>query len=266
MLKETEGIKYITFDIFEDLDFINCKISTKHGGVSTGFYESMNLSFTMGDDVFNVYDNYEAFADTLDFSYNNMQRGYQVHGTNHSIVTKENLEKFSNNPQFPETDMLLTNLQKVPLVTLFADCVPLFLVDKKNKAICVVHAGWRGTVNEIATKAVMNMRDTYGTEKEDLLVGIGPSIHSCCFLVNDDVYSEFNKFPEYREFIEPKNNQYSIDLQKVNKYNLIKTGLVLEHNIEISEYCTCCNEELFFSHRRQNVKRGSLAGFLEIIK
>ncbi len=268
MLKEieTKNLKYITFDIFENLDFINCKVSTRHGGLSKGVYGEMNLSFTIGDDTDSVYDNYKMFSKDLGFNFDNIQRGYQVHGTDYAVVTEDNFEKFSSVPQFSDTDMLLTNLEDVPLVTLFADCVPLFLVDKKNKAICVAHAGWRGTVNEIATKAVMAMRDTYGTEKDDLLVGIGPSIHSCCFLVNDDVYEEFHKYPDYRQFIKPVNNQYSIDLQNVNKYNLIKTGLVDEHNIEINEYCTSCEDVLLFSHRRQNRERGSLAGFLSITK
>ncbi len=265
-INEINGVKYISFDLLDNLDFVNCKISTKIGGVSKNIYESMNLSFSIGDFEENVYENYEIFSNTLGFTYDNIQRGYQTHSTNVNVVTNENFMPFSSKPQFEDTDILMTNRKHTPLATLFADCVPLFLVDKKTKAIAVVHAGWRGTLNNAPRAAVTRMNETYGTEIDDLIVCIGPSIHNCCFLVDDDVFSEFNKIEEYRQFITKVVNKYSIDLQQINKYNLLQTGLVKEENIEISELCTCCNTHIFHSHRKQKLERGSMAGLLEIIK
>ncbi len=265
-ISEINGVKYISFNLLDNLDFINCKISTKIGGVSKNIYDSMNLSFSIGDFEENVYENYKIFSSTLGFTYDNIQRGYQTHSTNVSEVDNDNFVPFSSKPQFEDTDILVTNRRSTPLVTLFADCVPLFLVDKKNKAIAVVHAGWRGTLNNAPNKIVNYMNEVYGTTKDDLIVCIGPSIHSCCFLVDDDVYSEFNNIEEYRQFMKKVDNKYSIDLQQINKYNLLNTGLVKEENIEISDLCTCCNTHIFFSHRKQKLERGSMAGFLEIIK
>lgn len=264
-LKEQGSVKYITFDIFEQFDFINCAISTKYGGVSEGIYNNMNLSFSIGDTEENVYENYKIFSDTLGFEYINMQRGYQTHSTNVYFVNNNNIEKFSNIPQFADTDAIITDAKDVPLVTLFADCVPLFFADVENKVVAVGHAGWRGTLNFIAKEIVINMQKMYNTKKEHLYVGIGPSIHNCCFLVNDDVYQPFNKIEQYRPYIKKVDDRYSIDLQNINKINLINTGLVLENNIEISLYCTCCEKDLFFSHRRDNINRGSMAGMISIV-
>ncbi len=265
-LKQKEEIKYFTFDIFEKFDFIKCCISTKDGGVSKDIYKSMNLSFTIGDEEENVYENYKIFSQKLGFTYDNIQKGFQTHNTNYNYVNKENLKKFEANPHFLDTDILITDEKNIPLVTLFADCVPIFLVDTKNKAIGVVHAGWRGTLNEISKVAVKSMQKHFNTKAEDLFVGIGPSINPCCFLVDVDVYEQFYEYEEYRPFIKKVDNKYSINLQEINKLNLLKSDLAFEENIEISSLCTCCNEELFFSHRRQNLQRGSMAGFLEIIK
>ncbi len=261
-----DDLRYVDFDIFKKFDFIKCAISTKHGGVSEGFYESMNLSFSIGDDENKVFSNYKKISDELGFTYENINRGYQTHGINCRVVSKENFKKFSNFPQFEDTDIVLTAEKNIPLVTLFADCVPLFFVDAEHKAIGVAHAGWRGTVNSIAEKAVLEMQKNFGTKKEFLYVGIGPSIHSCCFLVDSDVFLEFDKVPRYKPYIKKVENKFSIDLQQINKLNLLKTGLVLEENIEISPFCTCCLDDFFFSHRRQNLQRGSMAGFLEVIK
>ncbi len=263
-LKEKNGIKYTSFDIFDSIDFINCKVSTKLGGVSKEFYESMNLSFSIGDREDLVYQNYRLFANNLGFTYENIQRGYQTHGKNISIV-RNDFEEFSKTPQFKDTDILITSETNVPIVTLFADCVPIFLVDKKNKTIAVVHSGWRGTLEKAVKVAIEKMNELHSIDKDDLLVGIGPSIHECCFLVDDDVFNEFNRYSEYKKYIKKIDKKYSIDLQSINKQSIIETGLVLEKNIEISKYCTCCNTDIFFSHRKQNVKRGSMAGFLEII-
>ncbi len=257
------SLNVIEFDIFKDIDYINCKVSTKLGGVSKGFYESMNLSFSIGDDMENVYENYKIFADTFGFTYKNIQRGYQTHGTNVSIVDGD-ITEFTETPQYKDTDILITNKLNVPLVTLFADCVPVFLVDKENKAIAVIHAGWRGTLNNAVSVATNKMHELYGTNKDNLIAGIGPSIHECCFLVDDDVFSEFNKYEKYKKHIKKVGEKYSINLQEINKQNLLETNLIKEKNIEISDYCTCCNTDIFHSHRKQNIERGSMAGFLEI--
>ncbi len=255
--------EYIDFEIFKDIDFVNCKVSTKHGGVSSGYYGTMNLSFSIGDNAENVFKNYQIFSEKYGFNYKNIQRGYQTHGTNVSIVDKD-INEFSKVPQFSDTDILITNKINTPLVTLFADCVPVFLVDTKNKAIAVIHSGWRGTLNNAVSVAVKKMNELYGTNKECLVAGIGPSIHDCCFLVDDDVFLEFNNFKKYHKYIKKVGEKYSINLQEINKQNLLETNLIEEKNIEISEYCTSCKSHLFHSHRRQKLERGSMAGFLEI--
>lgn len=264
-LIENGNLIYTVFDSFSEIDFVSHGLSTRHGGVSSGIYESMNLSFTIGDTEENVYNNYKAFAKELGFNYNEVQRGYQVHGTNVEVVTRENMIHLQGSVHFKDTDALITNEKNIPLSTFYADCVPVFFVDKKNHAIGVAHAGWRGTADNIVKNVVIKMRETFGTNPEDLICGIGQSIHECCFLVDDDVYEVFNEHEEYRAFIKKDENKYKINLQEINKKNLMDQG-VLEKNIEISPYCTACNEDLFFSHRRQGLNRGTMGGFIQISK
>lgn len=264
MIKTKNDVKYVTLDSFKDIDFISLYLSTKIGGVSEGCYSSMNLSFTMGDTDENVYENYKTFCETLNINYEFLQRGYQTHGTNVAVVKKEDVKKFSKTSYYEDTDALVTNVENVPLVTFFADCVPVFFVDTKNRAIGVAHAGWRGTNANIVKNVIDKMKEEYNTDPKDVICGIGQSIHKCCFLVDDDVYSIFNKTEDYRKYIEKVGNKYSIDLQGINKHNLMIEG-VQEENIEIDTYCTCCEKDIFFSHRREGVNRGTMAGFLSIL-
>lgn len=265
MIKYKNEIKYVTFENFSNIECISAYLSTKIGGVSEGVYSSMNLSFTMGDTDENVYNNYKTFCNALDIKYDYLQKGYQTHSTNVAVIKDEDVRKFSKTSYFSDTDALVTNVKDVPLVTLFADCVPVFFVDTKNRAIGVAHAGWRGTNANIVKNVIDKMKEEYNTNPKDVMCGIGQSIHKCCFLVDDDVYSIFNKTDDYKKYIEKVGEKYSIDLQGINKDNLIRCG-VLEENIEINNNCTCCESDTFFSHRRDGVNRGTMAGFLTINK
>lgn len=165
----------------------------------------------------------------------------QVHG-DEIYVVKEN--KISQNP-IPQTDGLITNIPKVCLAVKIADCLPIFILDTKNKIIGLVHAGWRGTIKGIAQKAIFKMVTAYGSSSKDILVGFGPSIGRCCYKVGNEVIKQFG-----RQVIK---NGY-LDLQKANKLQLQESG-ILEKNIIQSQYCTYDNNDLFFSHRRGDAGR-----------
>ena len=160
-------------------------------------------------------------------------------------------------------------MKNVPLVTSYADCVPLYFVDPVNEAIGLAHSGWRGTVGGMGKKTVEAMAKEYGSDPKDIICVIGPSICKECYEVSKDVIDEFHKAYDKKFQVEliynnKSDNKAMLDLWEVNKQILLYAGLSKE-NIIVSEVCTSCNEELLFSHRKTNGKRGNLIAVMELI-
>ena len=260
--------------IFRDSQLLNEQdcyfsgFSTRIGGVSNGIYESMNLSFTVGDDEENVRRNFEIIGDAMGIPVHNMVYSKQTHTTNVMRVTSEHKGMgIYRNRDFDDIDGLITNEPGVCLVTSYADCVPLFVVDYRNKAIGLSHSGWRGTVGDIAGVTVGMMKEEFGSNPKDLGVFIGPSICHNCYEVGDDVALEFIRrygMDVFDSILYTKDNgKYKLNLHNANLRNFINAG-VLEQNIAITDICTCCNPKLLFSHRASKGKRGGLCGFFMI--
>lgn len=265
-LNEKDNLKYYTFENIEKTDIIKHCFSTKFGGVSSGVYESMNLYFRE-DKKENVIKNYEIICNGIGVDFKNVVFSSQTHEDKVYKVTKDDIGKgLFKESNIKGYDALVTNEKGVVLVTFYADCVPIFMVDTVNKAIGIAHSGWKGTVKEIGAKTVDKMNKEYGTNPKDLIVGIAPSISKCCFQVGKEVVDIFEKeIPFSKEYIfnDSIKDKYKIDLQSIIKKTLINKG-VLENNIEISNLCTMCNKDIFFSHRAMGDKRGSLAGIISL--
>ncbi len=261
------GVEFYTFDLFEKTGLVNHAFSTRIGGVSEGCFKSLNLSFTRGDEYEKVYDNFYRMAKAIDSDIKNITIARQIHETEVKRVTKADCGRGVTEERYPEGyDGLLTNEAGVLLTTLHADCVPIYFLDVEKRAVALSHAGWRGTVDGMAEKTVNRMAEEFGSKAENILVGIGPAISKCCFEVSEDVKDEFEKkLPFSTAFIEKGENEgkFYIDLKAVNREILIKMGIKAE-NIEVSEECTKCLRDKFFSHRLLGEKRGSMAAFLEL--
>lgn len=265
--KYNEGkVPYITFKAFEqDADIVHA-FSTRIGGISTNQYSSMNLSYTVGDDEKNVLENFEKFSESIKIPVDNMVYSHQTHTANVMKVGKEHLGMgIKKERSFHDVDGLITNEKGVCLVTSYADCVPLFIVDNNKKAIGLSHAGWRGTVCNIAANTVELMEKEFNTNSKDLKVFIGPSICANCYEVSLDVAEKFiNKYGinVFNEIVIPKDNgKYKLNLWAANKTNFIEAG-VLPENIFTTDICTSCNSTLLFSHRASKEQRGGMCGFL----
>jgi YfiH family protein len=154
---------------------------------------------------------------------------------------------------------------EVPLITFYADCVPVFILDPVNKAIGLAHSGWKGTTLKIASKTIRRMTELYGTEPEKCLVGIGPSIEMNCFEIKEDAARLFKEnFENWELFMRKRDEEhYVADLWKAVSLTLKEIG-VQEQNITVSGLCTCCNKDLFFSHRRDKGRTGSLSAIMEL--
>ena len=152
------------------------------------------------------------------------------------------------------------------LVTFYADCVPLYLLDPVNRAIGLSHSGWRGTVKRMGQVTVDAMKEAFGTKPEDLIACVGPSICRDCFEVGGEVVEEFREAfgPEHREALYcqgKRPGKYQLDLWKANEIIFREAGICRE-NIHITNICTMCNSDYLFSHRKVGEERGNLAAFL----
>ena len=277
-LNNVNGVEYLTYNRLEQISFIRHAFSTKKGGVSKGIYESMNLSYTRGDNKKSVDENYRRFFDAAGFTLKNVVLTDQIHKTDIVKVDEEVLSKINSKSdtfdvekrRLDSIDGLITNMVNVPLVTSYADCVPLYFVDTKNKAIGLSHSGWRGTVAGMGIKTVEAMKREYGSNEQDIVAVIGPSICRECYEVSKDVVDEFHKmydgkFDVNKIFDITSEDKRQLDLWEANRQILLLAGLK-EENIVVSGVCTSCHDDLLFSHRKTNGKRGNLVAVMEIVK
>ena len=267
-LQEHAGVKFFNFPQLEALGFIKHGFSTRYGGVSEGYHRWMNLSFFNGDEKGKVLQNFQKFADALEVELASMVLSDQDHGVNLRRVEEQDRGKgIIKDKDYQGIDGLLTKAPGITLITQHADCVPLFFADTENKTVAMAHSGWRGTWGEMAKKTVARMKEEFKTKSEDLYVGIGPSIGPCCFEVEKDVLEKLQDLADWRkeDVVFQGKGKYRVDLWQLNKRMLQSVG-VPEDQIFVTDLCTQCNPDLFFSHRVHGSQRGSLAGMISIIE
>lgn len=263
-LNKRNGVSYYTITSFEETGLVKHGFSTREGGVSRGCYSSMNLRFHCDDSHENVLTNYKIIADTLGMDYKRLVLSKQVHEDVIHTVSDEDIGNgIITENKFESVDALITDKKGIGLVTLFADCVPLFFLDKRLGVAALAHSGWKGTVKRIGQKTVEKMKKDYGSRPEDILAAIGPSIQECHFEVGDDVSEIFIK--EFGSDTAVKyGKRYHVNMQKAIEKQFIDCGIPYE-NIDNSGICTYCMSDLLFSHRKTNGKRGNLGAFIELI-
>lgn len=261
---ERSDLEYLTFPLLEQTGMVRHLFSTRLGGVSQGIYSSMNLSFTRGDDATAVSENYRRIAKILRCEPDCMVASQQTHTTGIRSVTWDDCGKgIVREQDYSDIDGLVTNVPGICLVTYFADCVPLYLVDPVQKAIGLAHSGWRGTVNRMGACMVQRMAEDFGSRPEDLVAAIGPSICRDCYEVSEDVAAEFQKLFGESAVVTPGRaaDKYQLDLWLANRLILEQAGIPAGQ-IAVTDICTCHNPGYLFSHRASHGKRGNLGAFL----
>ena len=262
------GVTWLSFPALEQSGMVAHAFSTRMGGVSKGPFSTMNFSFTRGDDPEDVRENYRRMAEALGVDQNRMVLTWQTHTTNVRTVTEKDFGKgVVCDRDYRDVDGLITNIPGVTLVTFFADCVPLYFLDTKRKAIGLSHSGWRGTVNRMGQVTLQAMNREFGTKPEDVIACVGPSICQDCYEVGAEVIEQFrNNFnaDHYDKlFYEKPNGKFQLNLWEANRIVLAEAG-VPDSQIFVTDICTYCNPELLFSHRRTAEKRGNLCAFLSL--
>ncbi|MRH42177.1 peptidoglycan editing factor PgeF [Aquibacillus halophilus] len=235
--------------------------TTRSGGVSSSPFNSMNMGLHVADNYDDVLTNRTVLSDIINIPLDNWVMGEQVHGTDIVVIDQNHAGRGARTDQdaLEGIDGIITNHTNILCTAFFADCVPLFFFDPKTKWIGVAHAGWRGTVDQMAMKMVNKLIEV-GVNTRDLMVAIGPCISKLNYEVDDRVIS--NVPDQLKEKVVTRNEHgFLLDLQQLNKEYLVEAG-ILEENISVTNYCTYNDKEMFFSHRRDHGKTGRMLGFI----
>ena len=244
-------LEYLTA---EEITVPHC-FTTRFGGVSTGIFGSLNIAMHRGDAEENVVKNYEILSNALHFNRNHLVLTHQVHSDIVRVVTKKDARGLDHHT-YPECDALVTNDPDAALVVFTADCTPILLHDPVTGAVGAVHAGWRGTAEDIAGKTVRAMQASFGCDPENIRAAIGPNIGVCCFACDSDVPEAMVNVlgSAAQAHIHFRDSKYYVNLKEINAQFLRNAGVC---HIEISTACTMCAPHRFWSHRVTKGHRGS---------
>ena len=308
-----KSLPLIRFHSLDKMGFVDSSFTTRSGGVSRGILGSLNLGFNRGDREDNLRTNWERCAAAMDCSLEQMIATDQVHGT--EILRAEEgmglatgLAPAAGSPGMSADGSAVSALRpgvsgidgfwcNTPGLTLcasFADCVPVYLADPVGRRISLVHSGWKGTVGQIAGKAVRILAGQ-GSKPQDIIAVIGPSISGEHYEVTEDVIKAFREGQIYANggktavtgpggntseieaprsalyteaelkdiYVQTDRIHYRLDLWAAIYYTLVHAG-VRPENIHFSGICTWENADILWSHRRSGGKRGNMNAFLKI--
>ena len=249
-------VKYGTLEYLtaEGISVPHC-FTTRLGGVSIGIFESMNIGMHRGDKPENVAENYAILAKALGFELKNLVLTRQIHSDIVRVVTPWDACGIDHR-QYPESDALITGEPGTALAVFTADCTPILLHDPVTGAVGAVHAGWRGTAADIAGKTVKAMETAFGCDPKEIRAAIGPNIGQCCFACDADVPQAMETLlgKSAWEAVQARDGKYYVNLKEINARLLQRAGV---DHIEISESCTMCEHDRFWSHRYTGGDRGS---------
>ena len=247
--------------------------STRHGGCSKGSYATFNINRYCGDSEDDIRKNREALCRLLGVSDDRLVMPHQVHETKVAQIDEAffSLSAEARQEALEGVDALMTSLKGVCVGVSTADCIPVLLYDPEARAVCAIHAGWRGTVKRIVEKSVEAMKDVYGSRPQRLSAQTGPGIHIDSFEVGDEVYAAFEQAGFDMELISrmysrddseissrhSSPSKWHIDLPACNRLQLLAAGLRPE-NVRVSPVCTFRQSADYFSARRLGIRSGRI--------
>jgi YfiH family protein len=257
MRKIIQGrLSVFKFESFRKYKDIVHFITTKEGWVS-----GSNPRFT-GDQESEYLEFRKELAVSGEWKLDQFVFPMQTHSDHVEIAGKLN-----GTPAVADTDALISNKPGLFLCVQTADCVPVLLFDPELKVVAAVHAGWRGTVSKIAAKTIQQMVAEYGCNPQDIVAGIGPSIHMHAYEVGSEVVEAVKaNFNNSAVLLKPSLNagHAYFDLWEANKSILIEAG-VQEENIEIMGLCSFEHADLFYSARRDGIDTGRMVSAIQLM-
>ncbi len=233
--------------------------TTRFGGVSTGEWATLNLGSNRGDDPAAVRENYRRVAALFGAGIDDCCVTKQVHGTKVRVVTEKDRHVCMSAVPY-EADGLVTNVKGLPIFCFVADCVPVLLCDPAAGVIAAVHCGWRSATGDILGAALRKM-EALGAKPSQICAAIGPSIGKCCFETDRDVPDAVAAWlaGDTAGLIERREDgKYMVDLRGANARRLRQLGVPAQQ-IDVSDECTFCSHDKYWSHRYTHGRRGSQA-------
>jgi purine-nucleoside/S-methyl-5'-thioadenosine phosphorylase / adenosine deaminase len=247
--REREGLRWFVCAPLERAGFKNA-FSTRLGGVSPLPNDALSLGNFRQDEGANVVENRRRFLRALDAVDWTLVTARQVHSADVRVVV--DLDDARSQPV--TCDALSADIPRTLLAVQTADCVPVLVADERTGAFAAIHAGWRGTLARIVARTVERMQYTYDSRPKDLRVALGPAIGKCCLEMGPEVIENFSReFSYAEEHISRRreNGKAHLDLNRMNARQLIDCGVDADR-IHDTDLCTFCQDDLFFSYRREN--------------
>ncbi len=245
------GVPFLTFDHLQAAGLLHA-VLTRRGGVSTAPFASLNLSRSVADRADTVAENRRRAYGVLGRELATLVHAHLVHE-----ATVRRVGAADHGRVLPTCDALITDEPGCGLTMNFADCAPIVLYDPDHHAVGLAHAGWRGTIADVAGAMVRAMAASFGSDPAALLAAVGPCIGPAVYEVGPDVIEAVEEaFPAAagRLLIAPKGAPRPyFDLPEANRLNLTRAGV---NHIEIAPLCTGTRTDLFFSHRAEGGQTG----------
>lgn len=242
--RQNDAISFFQFPHLAEFAELRHGVFTRLGGVSTGAFQSLNVSMSGGDEASNVIQNRLAVSRCMggaELVFLN-----QVHGTDVINVRESVAASEAGGFCAGSGDALISRLPGVSMLIQTADCQSVLIFDPVQRAVGNVHSGWRGSLHNIIGRTVQAMIAAFGTDPATLLVGIGPSLGPCC--------AEFIHYRTEipRHFWSYKNSADHFDFWALSRDQLTEAGVPEDH-IVCSNLCTRCRTDIFFSYRKEHV-------------
>jgi polyphenol oxidase len=257
---EDTGLRAFQFDLFRQAGLIH-GIYARRGGVSPQPWASLNQGGTVGDERVNVIENRRRIFASVGRQVESIYDVWQVHST--TVICTQQPRPLDSPHE--KADAILTDRPDITLFMRFADCVPILLWDPIRKVAGVVHAGWKGTVEGIASESIRTMQQYYGSRPADILAGIGPSICVEHYEVGQEVIERARQRfgTDAGQVLLSRDGRTAFDLWQANRLLLSRAGLNHDH-IEIAGICTAGNQQDWFSHRGENGKTGRFGALIAL--
>ncbi len=250
-----DNLRYFQFNTLQ----AKHAIFTRHGGLSPEPWRGLNVGGTVGDDLTRVRANRNMSLKVMGCTSESVFDVWQVHSADVVCATAPRPDTES----VRQADIILTDKPELTLYMRFADCVPLLFHDPRKGVIGVAHAGWMGTLRDVATATINAMAKQYNSKPADIIAGIGPSIGPDHYEVGADVILQvMQKFGDDSEqLLKSHNGKIHFDLWKTNRILLEKAGV---EKIEVAEICTACNTNDWFSHRAEKGRTGRFGALISL--
>jgi YfiH family protein len=264
--RRAERCEYLQFEGLRAWPEITHAVFTRRGGYSVAPFDGLNLSASTGDDLATVRRNRQVVRQVVGLP---LVSAFPTHGVEMAILDRKMAAaarrsgddwpvRLQEGMRAIHADAMLTDVPGVALFWAYGDCAPILLYDVRRRVVGLVHAGWRGTARGVTMRTITAMRERFGSQLEDISAAVGPAIGSCCYEVNEAVRQAFAAEPladDSAVFVEralpddPNDMRLYLDVGASNERQLLLAGLA-PSRVEVSGYCTGCEADLFYSHRR----------------